>query len=226
MLSIIIPTRNAEAAVSQNLGQYAGERLIISDSGSRDATLETAYLAGAQLCLGSAGRGPQLARGAKFALLTDAEWMLFLHSDARLSGNWRSAITDHMQNFPEKVGYFRYAKQAKGFWPWLQSVLVSLRCWAWKLPYGDQGLLISRESYERVGGFSNLPLFEDVDIMNRLKLTHGRRNIRPLPAFVRTDISAYEAQGWWKRGWRNFNLLRGFQSGKSVEELMATYYRE
>ena len=226
MLTLIIPTRNAEGALRGSLPRLASESLIISDSGSEDDSLGSALEVGASLCFGSAGRGPQLSRGAKLAIMRGSTWLLFLHADAKLSPNWRAEVDHHIKAYPESVGYFRYGRQGDGFWPWLQRVLVSLRCWAWKLPYGDQGLLISARAYESVGGYSDLPLFEDVDIMNRLKARIGRSNIRPLGAFVVTDTSAYEAQGWWKRGWRNFQLMRGFQRGESVSRLMQRYYND
>lgn len=226
MLTLIIPTCNAEEVLKESLPRLTGENLIISDSGSDDTTLDIAVEAGATLCLGSVGRGPQLARGAKLALMRGSDWLLFLHADAQLSSNWRGEVEHHIKAYPEAVGYFRYGRQGDGFWPGLQRVLVSLRCWAWKLPYGDQGLLISAEVYEQLGGFSDLPLFEDVDIMNRLKAALGRSNIRPLGAFVVTDTSAYVEQGWWRRGWRNFQLMRGFQRGDKVSRLMQRYYND
>jgi glycosyltransferase involved in cell wall biosynthesis len=226
MLAVVLPTLNAERCLPNSLPALKGETIIVSDGGSTDKTLEIALKAGASLCLGSPGRGPQAARGAKFALMKDADWLLILHSDTQLPENWQSAVKDHIENHTDKVGYFRYAQQAKGLKPWLQSCLVGLRCWAWKLPYGDQGLLISREIYEAIGGYSDLPLFEDVDIMNRLKTHLGRQGIRPLPASVETDVSAYESQGWLRRGWRNYRLMRRYQKGAPVSDLMEIYYND
>lgn len=230
MLAIVIPTRNAANALAQNLPSFSGERVIVSDGGSGDNTLTVAAKHDAVLAIGSAGRGPQLARGAKLAGLTGAEWMLFLHSDSRLPKDWRDIVQRHMENYPNSVAYFRYAVQARGFMPRLQAVLVALRCWAWRMPYGDQGLLMPTAIYHAVGGYSDLPLFEDVDMMNRLKAKIGRRNIRPLPTAIHTDVSAYHAQGWWTRGLRNFNLYRAFQKGaqdrNAVEELMRKYYSD
>ncbi len=226
MFTLIIPTLNAEVALKETLPNFAGHKLIITDSGSEDTTLDLAIKAGATLCFGSAGRGPQLARGASLALLRGSDWLLFLHGDARLSPNWCDEVEHHISTYPNSVGYFRYGRQGDGFWPWLQRVLVALRCWAWKLPYGDQGLLISARVYEALGGYSDLPLFEDVDIMNRLKADLGRSKIRPLGAFVVTDTSAYAVQGWCKRGWRNFRLLRRFQRGESISQLTRQYYND
>jgi glycosyltransferase involved in cell wall biosynthesis len=204
--------------------------VIVSDAGSSDETLSIAIKYDAVLAIGTEGRGPQLARGGKFAAVTGAEWMLFLHSDTRLPNSWREIVQRHIESHPSKAAYFRYAVQAKGFLPRLQSALVALRCWAWGMPYGDQGLLMPISIYQAVGGFSDLPLFEDVDMINRLKAKIGRRNIRPLPAAIHTDVSAYHAQGWWTRGYRNFKLYRAFQKGpktkEAVEALMREYYGE
>lgn len=226
MLAVIIPALNSERQLKLSLQSLYGETLIISDGGSSDGTLLLAVKAGAVVSLGHPGRGPQMARGAKLALLKGAEWLLFLHSDTQLPPNWRIIVDDHILTHPDKAAYFQYAQQAKGFRPWLQSRLVALRCRAWKLPYGDQGLLISHDLYEAVGGYADLPLFEDVDMMNRLKAHLGRDGIRSLHAKVRTDIRAYEKQGWLRRGWRNFRLMRRFQRGVPVPDLMKIYYND
>lgn len=224
MLTIIIPTLNAEAVLSQSLSALESERVIVSDGGSDNATLLTAMQNQAVLAMGTAGRGPQLSRGANLALLTGADWLLFLHSDTRLPKHWREAVDRHIRKRPNCVGYFRYAIQGRGVFPLIQAFLVALRCWWWKMPYGDQGLLIPRHIYEKVGGYSDLPLFEDVDMMNRLKAAIGRWRIHRLGASIHTDVSAYHAQGWWTRGAKNFKLFKAFQKGASVDELQALYY--
>lgn len=226
MLAVIIPTLNATQDLALCLPQLEGERIIVADGGSHDETLKTALKGGAVLAMGQRGRGSQISCGAKLALMTDADWLLVLHSDVRLPDNWRDIVAKHRRNHPQKVGYFRYAVQASGFMPHLQSCLVALRCWAWKMPYGDQGLLIPRSLYTSVGGYGDMPLFEDVDIMNRLKARFGRGAIRPLSGKIYTDVSAYERQGWWKRGARNFKLFRAYQKGASVESLKALYYAD
>ncbi len=226
MLAVVIPTLNSAPCLPNCLPALAGETIVISDGGSDDATFDLALKAKASLCVGQKGRGPQTALGAKLALLKGADWLLFIHSDTRLPKNWREVVDTHITEHSDKVAYFRYAQQAKGLRPWLQSRFVALRCWAWALPYGDQGLLISRDVYEAIGGYSDLPLFEDVDIMNRLKARLGKSKIRALPVAVHTNISAYETQGWLKRGWRNFRLMRQFQKGASVSDLTRQYYND
>ena len=226
VLAIIIPTRNAETCLPSCLPSLLGERIIVTDGGSTDKTLELAVKGGACLAVGSPGRGPQLARGAQLALLTDADWLLFLHSDTKLPKNWRKAIEKHIRKRPDSVGYFRYAIQAWGVLPLMQAFLVALRCWWWKMPYGDQALLIPKAVYEAVGGYGDMALFEDVDIMNRLKVEIGRFRIHRLSGKIYTDISAYKAQGWWARGSRNFKLFKAYQKGASPDSLKEIYYAD
>jgi hypothetical protein len=71
------------------------------------------------------------------------------------------------------------------------------------LPYGDQGLLLSRALYDRVGGFRPLPLMEDVDLVRRI----GRRRIRLLAARAVTSAERYRRDGWIVRPARNLGCL-------------------
>ena len=98
--------------------------------------------------------------------------------------------------------------------------MVALRCWALGLPYGDQGLLISRQLYEGVGGYSEMPLFEDVEMVERLKKTSS---LKPLSHPLITDVSRHKRQGLWKRGLSNLRLLWRYKSGADVETLLREY---
>ena len=81
--------------------------------------------------------------------------------------------------------------------------LVAWRCRALALPYGDQGLLISRALYEAAGGFRPLPLMEDVDLVRRL----GRRRLAALPVRAVTSAERWRREGWRRRSARNLACL-------------------
>ena len=81
--------------------------------------------------------------------------------------------------------------------------LVAWRCRALALPYGDQGLLLSRALYEAVGGFRPLPLMEDVDLVRRL----GRRRLVALPVPAVTSAGRWRREGWRRRSARNLACL-------------------
>jgi hypothetical protein len=125
---------------------------------------------------------------------------------------------------PDTAWYFRYQPNAKGRGvTWLRFI-VWLRGWAWRLPYGDQGLLIPRGMYEAIGGYDpDKPLFEDVDIIDRIKSKYGRRALQKLPVALNTDISDHLRQGVWTRGWRNYKLLKAYRRGEPVADLLRRY---
>lgn len=224
MLAVIIPTLNAQACLPSLLPALKDVRVVVSDGGSVDETLSLALETGAVIARGRAGRGAQMARGADLAgAVDDVSAYLFLHADCRLLPGWRAAVEAALKT-PNTAWYFKYKPDGKGqSVTWLRFI-VWLRGWAWALPYGDQGLLISRDMYEALGGYDpDKPLFEDVDIIDRIKAKYGRRAMQKLPAALSTDISDHLRQGVWSRGWRNYKLLRAYRSGAPVAELLRRY---
>lgn len=223
MLTVVIPTLNAAKVLPTLLSQIRAhaDDVIISDGGSTDGTLAVALGAGARLAIGNKGRGWQLARGAKWARRNTAEqdWLLFLHADARLDDNWFAAVQDHIKNQSGMAGYFRFKLDDKGWRPRLMEYIVGLRCRFWHLPYGDQGLLISRALYENIGGYPDWELFEDVKIIEAL-----RGKLRLLDADIYTQAQKYKEQGYWTRARANYRLYRRYKKGASPETLALEYY--
>ena len=217
MLHVIIPALNSEARLARLLPQLDGARVIVADGGSTDGTLGLVARHGACLAVGASGRGPQLRLGAHLAQLSGAtgDWFLFLHSDSVLPEGWRCVVEAAMAR--DVPRYFRLRADAGGLRAWAWERLVAFRNWGWGLPYGDQGLLISRARYEAVGGYAPWPLFEDVDMVDRLP------DLAPLPAALRTDVSRYLDGGMWARGRRNLALLRRFRAGEAPETLARDY---
>jgi glycosyltransferase involved in cell wall biosynthesis len=228
MLAVIIPTLNAETCLPSLLPELtpelSGVRLIISDGGSTDKTLNLAVSSGAQIARGVSGRGAQMARGAELAGAdAGVTSYLFLHADCTLLQGWKQIAKTALQT-PDTAWYFRYQPDGKGVSViWLRFI-VWLRGWAWRLPYGDQALLIPRDMYEALGGYDRgKTLFEDVDIVDRIKQNYGRDALRKLPIALLTDISDHQRQGVWARGWRNYKLLRAYRRGAQMDELVRRY---
>ncbi len=224
MLAVIIPTLNAQSCLPSLLPELKTVRLVLSDGGSTDGTLVQGVSAGAVLARGRPGRGAQLARGADLAGAADAVTAyLFLHADCELLPGWQNVVETALQT-PGTAWYFRYHPDGTGgAVTWLRFI-VWLRGWAWRLPYGDQGLLISRDMYDAIGGYdAGKPLFEDVDIIDRIKETFGRRALQKLPIALKTDISDHLKDGVWTRGWRNYKLLKAYRRGEPVAELKRRY---
>jgi hypothetical protein len=83
------------------------------------------------------------------------------------------------------------------------EALVHWRCRVFALPYGDQGLLIHRETLRRAGGMRPSPLMEDVDLIHRL----GRNKLVGLTADAVTSAAKWERDGWYRRSCRNLLCL-------------------
>jgi len=225
MICVIIPTLNSAENLTRLLPQLAGgvDRLVIADGGSDDKTIDIAIANGAVLALGHRGRGMQLARGGGHSGSGQADWLLFIHCDSRLPDNWRQALQDHIKAYPMTAAYFRYRADTDAPWRHIMNFWVAMRSFWWRLPYGDQGLLIPRKMYNELGGFSAFPLFEDVDMVDRIRRTYGRSILRPLAAPIYVHVGDYIRDGWFRRSRRNFGLLRAYRKGAKPAELETLY---
>lgn len=207
MITIVIPTLNAAESLTQCLTSHSSAwRTIICDGGSTDKTREIAQSHGALVVESAKGRGRQLHTGAKAAT---TDWLLFLHADTRLSAN-AARVIDHFIKNPEnehKAGYFRFLLDDKGEKARIWEKRVAWRCQKLALPYGDQGLLISREFYNQLGGYKNMPLMEDVDFIGRIKKQSGKKALVLLAADATTSAEKFQRDGYYKRSMRNLFCL-------------------
>jgi len=212
MISVIIPTLNAEASLTDTLAALVPaavdgliREVIVVDGGSEDHTAAIADGAGATFTSSSGGRGPQLAAGAALARFP---WLLFLHADTILDPGWERDVSAFMERVdrgvrPPAAAAFRFALDDAGLRPRLLERLVALRCAVLRFPYGDQGLLISKRLYEEIGGFRPLTLMEDVDMVRRL----GRRRLVMLGARAVTSAERFRRDGYARRSARNLLCL-------------------
>lgn len=215
MITVIIPTLNAETGLAASLTalipatvEGVVREVIVVDGGSTDRTLEIADQAGATIVRSGSGRGRQLAAGAEAAR---HPWLLFLHADTVLEAGWEREAAAFLERVeigqrPEAAAAFRFALDDLGFKPRLIEMGVTLRCTLLRLPYGDQGLLMPRRLYRSLGGFRELPLMEDVDLIRRL----GRARTIILRSRAVTSAIRYQRDGYARRAVRNLACLALF----------------
>jgi len=211
MISAIIPTLNSASGLRRCLESLSKSTLvsefIVSDGGSHDATLEIAESFGARILNGASGRGRQLAAGAKAA---HEPWLIFIHSDTFLAPGWEDEVQQFLKDGAAPENEELVSPEARAAAWTLQfdddsrparllAALVALRCRLLGLPYGDQGLLISSKFYNDLGGYSEIPLMEDVELVRKI----GRRRLTLLKTSVITSAERYRRDGYILRPLRN-----------------------
>jgi rSAM/selenodomain-associated transferase 2 len=217
MISIIIPALNAADWIGLCLvAVREADEILVVDGGSTDGTAAIAERNGARVVRASPGRGRQLAAGAVAA---QGDWLLFLHADTLLAPGWRQAADGHVERQRGKAACFRFRLDAGGWRPRLIEAGVALRVRWFGLPYGDQGLLLSRRLYDGIGGYRPLPLMEDVDLVRRI----GGVRMERLGIAAITSADRWRRGGWLRTSARNLLCLALYRCGMSAERLARLY---
>lgn len=228
MVTIVIPTLNAAESLPRCLSslrigtEIKNGRIIISDGGSKDQTKDIAKAAGATVIEGPRGRGQQLAHGASVA---STNWLLFLHADTYLSNDAAQAI-GHFTQDPRnmlRAGYFQFALDDHSEKARKLERQVAWRCKKFALPYGDQGLLISRDFYNQIGGYKHIAIMEDVDLVWRIEKLFGKQALVMLDACAITSAWKFQRDGYFKRSVRNLFCLFLFRI-KVPPRLIVKFY--
>lgn len=221
-LAVVIPSLQEARRLALLLADLAPaadlvRELVVVDGGSSDATTRIALLGGARLLRCARGRGSQLALGVA---ATTAPWLLLLHADVRLPPDWAHWLRAAICADPEAAWAFRLA--IDGGDPRLRLVewTVDWRSRWRQLPYGDQGLLLSRQLLTAAGGVAPLPLLEDLELIQRLKRLAP---IRLLPVALRVDGRRWRRLGVWRTALANAAIRRAWRRGVPAAELARRY---
>lgn len=221
MISVIVPTLNAANDLGRTLASVdagiVGE-VVVVDGGSGDGSVQIAEAAGARVIASAPGRGVQLKAGGAAAT---GDWLLFLHGDTRLAPDWEPAAKRFIDS-PSSIAraaVFRYRLDDRAPVARLLERVVDWRTRWLKLPYGDQGLLISRAFYRELGGYKPLPLMEDVDLIRRI----GGARLEILDADAITSAAKYRASGYGRRLARNITCITLYYLGVPPRRIARLY---
>ena len=219
-ISIIIPTLNEVASVARAIDNaLAGgaHEVIVVDGGSDDGTRKVVDDKGCRLLECAPGRAAQQNLGARQA---SGEVLMFLHADNWLEPRGLRQIEEALADGDVLGGAFRQQIEAPGRMYRLLERGNAFRARRLRLPYGDQGIFMRREVFERLGGFPEVPIMEDLLLMRRF-----RRLARPvlLPGPLHVNPRRWQRHGVVGQTARNWLLLSATLLGVSPRRLAAFY---
>lgn len=219
-ISVVIPTLNETGRIAKVIGhtrQLGACEIIVVDGGSSDGTLDRADAAD-QCLTGVRGRATQQNTGAACAR---GDVLLFLHADCWIERGGFESIRRVLAEPRCVGGCFRQTIDATGLRFRLLEIGNTLRVRVCRLAYGDQGIFVRRDVFDRIGGFPEIRLMEDLFLMKRL-----RREGRVVLLEPRIHISArrWERCGVTRQTLLNWSLITLAQCGVSPNRLSQFYH--
>ncbi|WP_319418969.1 TIGR04283 family arsenosugar biosynthesis glycosyltransferase [Pleurocapsa sp. FMAR1] len=220
-ISIIIPVLNEARVIKQTVGRLQknyGVEIIVIDGGSQDNTVAIAQQTGSTvLTVAGKGRAAQMNAGAAIA---QGDIVLFLHADTQLPLNFKYLAVHTLKQPGAIAGAFELAiagtdKSLR----WIE-IMVKMRSRLLSLPYGDQAIFLKKQTFEEVGGFADLPIMEDFELVQRLK---RQGKIAIAPAQVITSGRRWQKLGVWQTTLINQLVIAGYYLGISPDKLSNLY---
>ena len=180
MISVIVPTLNSadclphcfDSLITATVRGLVRE-VIVADGGSSDETLAIADGTGAHIVKGGKTRSSRLIAGAKIAR---SDWLLFLRPETALESGWEMEVESFLSRVTlerPRAAAFRFAIDDFGWAARRREMYTALRCMLFGLPYGNQGLLIPKRLYLKLGGYRPVESLEGADLARRI----GRRRL-------------------------------------------------
>jgi rSAM/selenodomain-associated transferase 2 len=217
-IGIVLPVLDEAAILERALEYLAGVAeecpVVVVYGGSRDGSADIARRRfRTEVC--EPKRGSQMNLGAA---CLETNVLLFLHADSRLPRGFQTHIRRSLLDPHVAGGCFRLAFDAA-------HPLLGFYSWCTRFPgrflhFGDQGFFLRRDVFRRMGGYRDLPLLEDVDLLRRLR-RHGRFALVPHP--VLTSARRFLRRGIVRPQLLNIIVVTLFELGVPAPRLATLY---
>jgi rSAM/selenodomain-associated transferase 2 len=219
-ISVIIPVLNEARTVAvtlEALRRLAPYEIIVVDGGSTDRTAEICQQFGVKLLVSHRGRSQQMNHGARHA---GGEILLFLHADTRLPESAFTDIATALRNRRYVGGRFDVELDGKHWMLKVVGAMINYRSRLSKVGTGDQSIFVRREVFERMGGYPDIPMMEDIAFCRALK---RMGDVACLRSRVVTSARRWEMDGVWRTILKMWTLKFLYLVGVSPARLKRFY---
>jgi rSAM/selenodomain-associated transferase 2 len=223
--SFIIPVYQEEEIINStidhliHLQKFADAEIIVADGDYEGSTLREISNTNVKKILCPKGRARQMNCGAA---KSSGDILIFLHADTRLPEKALKKIATLLEDETIVGGAFDLGIDSQRFAFRIIEKIASIRSRLTRIPYGDQALFIRRDYFQSLGGFKDIPIMEDIELMHRIKQGRGKINI--LKDKVTTSPRRWETEGVVFCTLRNWFLITLYLLGAKPETL-AKFYR-
>lgn len=220
MHSLVIPVFDDTEALAQTLAvcDPSGVEIIVAATPEERASLAALRAAHPQVRWVESARGRARQMNAGAAVAT-GRWLIFLHADTRLPDRWRDALAEADADPRVAIGCFRFALDSPSPCARIVEAGARLRVAVARLPYGDQALFVRRADFVAAGGYADLPIMEDVDLVRRFR---ARGRLYQSGHCAVTSARKWERDGWIARTGTHLRLLALYYLGVTPDRLAAS----
>ena len=223
--SIIIPVLHEAENINpliehiHSIGKGIDYEIIVVDGSPTHNTISAVKDDNIISIASEAGRARQMNRGAEAA---HGDVLIFLHADTRFPEKAFEKISEALQDNIYVGGAFSLGmdteRKSLKFIAWTANV----RVWFTRVPFGDHAIFLKRTFFQEIGGYNDIPLMEDVELMERIR--KAGEKIIILKDKVKTSPRKWEKGGVFRTTLRNHIIRKLYYLGVSPNTLHRMYY--